>query len=305
MNTTEAAMNRWNGILQNFGIDRAYLSDKHGPCPICGGKDRFRFDDKGGRGTWFCNSCGAGNGFDLAMRITGLEFKEVAREIDKFVGMIPECESKRPRNDPSILLKRISQNLERPTKHDPVGKYLERRGVEIPEFGVFYSPCLAYFEEGKFSSNHPAMVCQFRNPGKKLVNYHVTYLTESGEKAKVGTVRKFMPPLEPMAGGAIMCAKPGETLGVAEGLETALSAGLQHQIPVWACGDAGLLEKWQPPEFVKEVIIYGDNDANFAGHAAAYKLAHRLAVKGLCVAVSIPPAIGTDWNDYQQVRAKA
>ena len=137
MNTTEAAMNRWNGILQNFGIDQVYLSDKHGPCPICGEKDRFRFDDKGGRGTWFCNSCGAGNGFDLAMRITGLEFKEVAREIDKFVGMIPESESKRPRNDPSILLKRISQNLERPTRHDPVGKYLERRGVEIPEFGVF------------------------------------------------------------------------------------------------------------------------------------------------------------------------
>ena len=81
-----------------------------------------------------------------------------------------------------------------------------------------------------------------------------------------------------------MCAKPGETLGVAEGgLETALSAGLQHQIPVWACGDAGLFGKWQPPEFVKEVIIYGDNDANFAGHAAAYKLAHRLCSKGACV----------------------
>jgi hypothetical protein len=36
--------------------------NRHQACPVCGGSDRFRFDDKEGRGTWFCNQCGAGDG---------------------------------------------------------------------------------------------------------------------------------------------------------------------------------------------------------------------------------------------------
>ena len=36
-----------------------------GTCPMCGGKDRFRFDDKGGRGTWICSQCGAGDEIEL------------------------------------------------------------------------------------------------------------------------------------------------------------------------------------------------------------------------------------------------
>ncbi|MDI5829610.1 hypothetical protein MJN51_36035, partial [Salmonella enterica subsp. enterica serovar Kentucky] len=34
---------------------------RHAPCPACGGKDRFRFDDNG-RGSFICNQCGAGDG---------------------------------------------------------------------------------------------------------------------------------------------------------------------------------------------------------------------------------------------------
>ena len=55
-------------------MDEKALSGKHGPCPLCGGRDRFRFDDKDGRGTYFCSGCGAGDGVRLAMGITGLSF---------------------------------------------------------------------------------------------------------------------------------------------------------------------------------------------------------------------------------------
>ncbi|MFB6347853.1 primase-helicase zinc-binding domain-containing protein [Moraxella sp. ZJ142] len=44
---------------------------KHQPCPLCGGKDRFRCDDKNGTGSWICNQCGAGDGFSLVERYTG------------------------------------------------------------------------------------------------------------------------------------------------------------------------------------------------------------------------------------------
>ncbi|TAJ88609.1 MAG: hypothetical protein EPO10_01440 [Reyranella sp.] len=40
-------------------------------CSICGGKDRFRFDDKGVEGTWFCNQCRAGTGIILVRKLNG------------------------------------------------------------------------------------------------------------------------------------------------------------------------------------------------------------------------------------------
>ena len=60
--TIERARGRWREILPLFGIAPHFLVNKHGPCPICGGKDRFRFDDKDGSGSYFCNVCRAGNG---------------------------------------------------------------------------------------------------------------------------------------------------------------------------------------------------------------------------------------------------
>lgn len=36
-------------------ISERALENKHGPCPICHGKDRYRFDDLEGKGTFYCN----------------------------------------------------------------------------------------------------------------------------------------------------------------------------------------------------------------------------------------------------------
>ncbi len=65
----DRALGRWRGILPALGVPAKALSNRHGPCPMCGGKDRFRFDDKGGRGTWICSQCGAGDGIELVKRI--------------------------------------------------------------------------------------------------------------------------------------------------------------------------------------------------------------------------------------------
>ncbi|WP_455252207.1 primase-helicase zinc-binding domain-containing protein, partial [Neisseria sp.] len=50
-----AAQYRWPEIHAALGIDPRYLKNKHQPCPACGGKDRFRYDDKDGNGTFICN----------------------------------------------------------------------------------------------------------------------------------------------------------------------------------------------------------------------------------------------------------
>ena len=58
--TAEEVINKgqgqWPSILEKLGIDASYLKNKHGPCPACGGTDRFRFDNKMGSGTFFVMS---------------------------------------------------------------------------------------------------------------------------------------------------------------------------------------------------------------------------------------------------------
>ena len=60
-----AACGYWPDILNKVGINIP-SNHKHGPCPACGGRDRFRLDDKEGRGTWICNQCGAGDGLHIS-----------------------------------------------------------------------------------------------------------------------------------------------------------------------------------------------------------------------------------------------
>ena len=92
--------------------------------------------------------------------------------------------------------------------------------------------------------------------------------------------------------------RPGQPLGFAEGVETAISAGMLHGHPVWATLSTSGLESVEWPAGLQHGIVYADNDESLAGHAAAWKLAHRMKVKGVeRVDVVMPPEPGVDWND--------
>jgi len=75
----EAARGAWGSILLRFGAGPGHLTGGHGPCPACGGKDRFRYDDKEGKGTFLCSRGGggilAGDGIDLVAHLKGVEWK--------------------------------------------------------------------------------------------------------------------------------------------------------------------------------------------------------------------------------------
>ena len=89
----------------------------------------------------------------------------------------------------------------------------------------------------------------------------------------------------------------GGWLGFAEGVETAISASILHGIPVWACLSTSGLGSVLWPSGLKQAAIFADHDLNYAGHAAAWKLAHRMKMDGLRVEVRFPERAGTDWND--------
>lgn len=87
---TAAAVGRWTEILTGLGIEDEYLTRRHGPCPGCGGTDRFRFDDRDGRGRWLCGQGGdtiAGDGFQLLEHVHGWSRAESLREVACWLGM--------------------------------------------------------------------------------------------------------------------------------------------------------------------------------------------------------------------------
>lgn len=90
MNVTETvkhACGHWPRILPALGVP--VIKNRHQACPVCGGSDRFRFDDKEGRGTWFCNQCGAGDGLKLVEKVFGVSASEAAGRVNALTGNLP------------------------------------------------------------------------------------------------------------------------------------------------------------------------------------------------------------------------
>ncbi len=86
----QAAQGHWPSILPALGVSAEYLKNRHGPCPGCGGRDRFRFDDRNGRGGFVCGSGGetlTGDGFDLLEHVNGWTRQESFRAVSDYLGM--------------------------------------------------------------------------------------------------------------------------------------------------------------------------------------------------------------------------
>lgn len=74
-------------IFPAAGISFSKAAHQHQSCPMCGGDDRFRCDDKRGEGTWICSQCGAGNGFMLVQQYAGLDVYETNKLIAGAIGL--------------------------------------------------------------------------------------------------------------------------------------------------------------------------------------------------------------------------
>ena len=88
--TVKAATGLWSQLLPALGIS-INACGRHGACPVCGGKDRFRFDNQDGRGTWLCNQCGAGDGLNLVEKALAVNTKEAAVRVAGMLGMLPQA----------------------------------------------------------------------------------------------------------------------------------------------------------------------------------------------------------------------
>jgi putative DNA primase/helicase len=294
----DQAKGRWRSILPRFDIPAAFLDGKQHPCPVCGGKDRARFDDKDGQGTWICNQCGAGDGVALVMKVAGYSFQDAAARIRELLPDAPAASSKPPRDDARCLeaARRVwSESV--PMGGTMAEAYLRSRGCWRDDLGE-----VLRFVPRLRSTKHdagflPAMIAKVAGPDGHGVNVHRTFL-ENGRKAYRAMMPGAVPP-----GSAIRLGPVTPTLGVAEGIETSLHAAAHFGLPVWATISAGGMERWEPPHDVQRVAIFGDHDRSFSGQASAYLLARKLTNRRAPVTcdVLIPghivdtTAVGADW----------
>jgi putative DNA primase/helicase len=292
---------RWPGVLESLGVPAVALTGRHCPCPVCGGTDRFRFDDKDGRGTWICNRCGAGDGFSLLQKKYGWSFAETFKEVRSVIGLVAPS---RPRSKTDLTeeqrrkalgeLWRASIPLQ---PGDLVDRYFRSRGIALKVFSKALRFCKWAPITGHTRKHMPAMLALVQDGAGKAVTLHRTYLAPDGSgKADMPSPRRLMPgPLPEVC--SVHLGVPTKVLGVAEGIETALAAGALFRMPVWATINAARLESWEPPGSVEDVVVFADADANYHGQKAAYALANRLTRMGLRATVNVPPVIGEDWND--------
>lgn len=299
MQAADLARNRWAALLVHFGIERNLLTGKHAPCPACGGRDRFRFDDKGGRGTWICSKCGSGDGFALLGMVKGWRFREAAIEVERIAGNFQPGKAVPPERsaaDKIEACRRIWQESQPVTDGDPVHSYLlNRTGVEAIPASIRHHPNLIYRHDDGTITRHPAMISKVEDADGRGCAIHRTYLSVYGTKAHVPAAKKVLGSLPP--GAAVRLSVPGGVIGIAEGIETALSASMHFGLPVWSAISAGGLECWTPPAGTERVVIFGDNDLSVTGQAAAWNLAKRLISAGIQTEVRIPELPGQDWND--------
>lgn len=297
--TREAAKGNWRMILLHFGLDEKFLRNIHGPCPLCGGEDRYRWDDTDGNGGYYCSQCGPGTGLKLVMGLNDWLFDEACKRIDAFLGNRFQGKGKAQtpaKPDKRETLIRLWRGSREVVKGDPVWKYLERRCGDPADYlsQIRFHPGLKHPMD---KEPHPGMVALLQPNKGRAMGVHRTFLTLDGQKAPLNPVRMVFGECAPVQ----ICAA-AERMGVGEGIETCICASKQFGIPVWSALNANGLKAWEPPEIAKSIVIFGDNDSNFTGQDAAFSLARKLALKGLHVDVQIPEEPDTDWADIAMGR---
>lgn len=349
LNAEDLAYGHWPEILSAAGLDQSFLSGRGGPCPFCGGRDRYQFQDRNG-GRYVCRSCTDGkyrSGFDLLMRHMSYNtFREAADHVRDYFNVSKASDA--PRVDrPSVQAirpasewtpERVAKNIAKMqsiwdaaipvSAGDPVDLYLRSRvpGLVHVPLEIRFHSALPYWdaaaspgERPSLRGYFPAMVVRGFDQDDRLVQIHKTYLTSDGRKADVPFVKKTDVGVGCNSFALRLGVPSGDTIGVAEGIETSLSAMvLKPGTPVWPCHSASVLANFVVPRSlrsqIRRAIIYADNDAakvvrrsdcgvssvRRAGQDAAAKLADSLRKDSVRSIIVKPAKVGTDMNDLVQ-----
>ena len=337
-----AARYRWQEIHAAIGIGPKFLRNKHQPCPACGGEDRFRYDDKDGKGTFICTHWenGAGDGFGLVMHFLGCDFQTALKQVSGILGMdnanplpIPATRPQpqpRPEKDHIGKLATLWDGAEPLTPDCPVVQYWTSRGLNAAYFpeNIRHHAGMEYWTQGEdgkplfIGRFHAAIAASTR--GGTVCGLHITYLEaqrgggfakarikhpQTGEDLPAKKMRSRKQGA--MTGGAVYLFPVPENgrLMVAEGIETALAARELFNAHDWglcAALSANGMKRLELSDGIKELAVIADHDApRPVGETAALSLAKRAQSGGIAVRYWISGTAGYDALDELNDRKRS
>jgi phage/plasmid primase-like uncharacterized protein len=324
--TAAAASNAWaeragavpiEDELARRGFHLRGRIERAGPCPVCGGTNRFSINTQ--KQLWNCRGCGKGGDvIDLVQHIDGCDFNAACTTL---IGERKRCTPqpktvskarKSPVNqltpEPATVTGRDSGEDEQRKLEQadaiwratqPLGPeaidYFGRRGIDIDMVprrgGLRFHPRCPWQGDtvacivGRFTG---AIDCKLRGIWRRPLN---------GMKPKA---------LGPMAGCVIRlwpdaAVEYGLVLG--EGVETTLAAAtlIRHRgtllQPAWAACSAGNMESFPMLSGIDALTLLVDNDATGTGQKVAAECAARWSAAGREVTRLTPKKTGTDFND--------
>jgi len=291
MNVTETvkqACGHWPRILPALGVK--VIKNRHQACPVCGGSDRFRFDDKEGRGTWFCNQCGAGDGLKLVEKVFGVTASEAAGRVEAVTGNLPpvapeviaaaEAETEADRQAAAALAVRLMEK----TRPASGNAYLTRKGFPDRECPVLSS----MHKTGGVTFRAGDVVVPLYDDTGALVNLQLISSDGLKRTLKGGAVKGACHTIEGKK-------QAGKRLWIAEGYATALTVHhLTGETVMVALSSVNLLSlaslaRQKHPAC--QIVLAADRDLSGDGQNKAAAAAD--ACEGV---VALPPVFG-DWND--------
>ena len=291
MNVTETvkqACGHWPRILPALGVK--VIKNRHQACPVCGGSDRFRFDDKEGRGTWFCNQCGAGDGLKLVEKVFGMNASESAQKVNTVTGNLPpvateviaaaEAETEADRQAAAALAVRLMEK----TRPASGNAYLTCKGFPDRECPVLS----ATHKTGGVTFRAGDVVVPLYDETGALVNLQLISSDGLKRTLKGGQVKGACHVIEGKK-------QAGKRLWIAEGYATALTVHhLTGETVMVALSSVNLLSlaslaRHKYPAC--QIVLAADRDLNGNGQNKAAAAAE--ACEGV---VALPPVFG-DWND--------
>ena len=316
----------WPAIFCQFnGLNEALTKGtSQQPCPLSGdGKTKFRFfrdfKDSGGA---YHNDVGAmPDGIELLSWYLNKSKAEVLDEIVSICGgkaVLHQAKPIQKKQSDNSLSQKEAERRQASIKRVWEGSqpivgtlaevYLRSRGIksDLSHLGnnLRFHPKLSYKASQDAPWEHfPGLLAVYRDSKGKPLTLHRTFLKPDGSgKADVSNPKMVMAPPRDMRGGYILLDQPidapfGKYIGIAEGIENALSVREGAGVAMWVGYSDRLMEMVEYPSDVRSLLVYADVEPSGAGMRAAEAIKAKHKDKDVLIMKPNSTKTKVDWND--------
>lgn len=266
----------------------------YGPCPVCGGKDRFAVNIQ--KRIFICRGEAGGDVIGLVQHLDRCDFlaacqtlagrppphgqgramtaaEEVAadaRRLEREKASAREAEKEQRRRKRRVATAAEIWAECRPVAGTIAEAYLIGRGIPVPPEGwpdvigfhgnVEWEIGATSDETGRVPGpRHPALVARIQDMDGETVAIQQIFLSPTGKKAPLDPNKVT---LGPFLGGAVRLGGLSASVDACEGIETGLAVReiIGYRRPVWCCMGTSGLAGVEPPLGTRIHMIWPDGD---------------------------------------------